>query len=329
MTALPRGALATLGAGAFAALALGVSPLVGAESLEWSQVMAGSGPESEIFWTLRLPRVALAALAGAVLAVAGVVYQAVFRNDLATPFTLGIASGASLGAVLAIHLGLVVVIFGVSTLPLFAFTGACIVVFSVFSLARAGGRTMDPATMLLGGVTVSFLCTAVILMIQFLSDAGDTNRMIRWMMGGLDVVGWTPVVRSAPFAVVAGAWILMRTRVLDQLLTGDALAASRGIAVRRERLLLLLAASMAAGALIAFTGPIGFVGLIVPHAMRRLGGPTHGWLVVSSALAGAGFLALADTLARTVAAPTEIPVGILTALLGAPFFLGLLLRRHR
>ena len=323
------GPATAVGAACLAALTIALCPLVGAVTLDWSDVWNGVAPHADIFWSLRLPRVALAALAGAVLAMAGTVYQAAFRNDLATPFTLGVASGASLGAVLAIHLGLAVTFLGISTLPLFAFAGAAAVVLGVFSLARARGREQDPGTILLAGVTVSFLCAALILLIQFFSDAGDTNRMIRWMMGGLDVVGWTPTTRAAPFAVVGALWILARARVLDQLLTGDALAASRGIAVRRERLLLLLAASLGAGAVIAFTGPIGFVGLIVPHAMRRLAGPSHLWLTLSSAAAGAAFLAVCDTLARTVAAPTEIPVGILTALLGAPFFLLLLLRGRR
>lgn len=324
-----RGAATTLGATSLAVLALALCPLVGAVALSWSDVLDGTPPHADIFWTLRLPRVALAGLAGAVLAMAGTVYQAVFRNDLATPFTLGVASGASLGAVLAIHLGLGAVFLGVSTLPLFAFAGAALVVLGVFALARARGRDQDPGTILLAGVTVSFLCAALILLIQFMSDAGDTNRMIRWMMGGLDIVGWTPTTRALPFAVVGGVWVLARARVMDQLLTGDALAASRGIAVRRERLLLLLAASLGAGAVIAFTGPVGFVGLIVPHAMRRLAGPGHFWLTLSSAAAGAAFLAVCDTVARTVAAPTEVPVGILTALLGAPFFLLLLLRGRR
>ncbi len=329
MSPRAQGPLMAAAALALAAVTLVLCPLVGAVSLSWSDVWNGVPPHADIFWTLRLPRVVLAGLAGAVLAVAGTVYQAVFRNDLATPFTLGVASGASLGAVLAIHLGLGAVFWGVSTLPLFAFGGAGVVVLGVFGLARARGREQDPGTILLAGVTVSFLCAALILLVQFMADVGDTNRMIRWMMGGLDVVGWTPTTRSAPFAVVGLLWILSRARVLDQLLTGDALAASRGIAVRRERLLLLLAASLAAGAVIAFTGPIGFVGLIVPHAMRRITGPSHLWLTIGSAGTGAAFLAICDTIARTVAAPTEIPVGILTALLGAPFFLLLLMRGRR
>jgi len=263
------------------------------------------------------------------LAIAGVVFQAIFRNDLATPFTLGVASGASLGAVIAIHLGLGVAFWGISPLPLFAFLGAITVILGVFLLARVRGRDMDSATMLLSGITVSFLCSAVILLIQFLSNAGDANRMIRWMMGGLDVVGWAPVVRSLPMAIFALIWVLARARILDHMLTGDTLAASRGIAVRRERLALLAAASMGVSAVIAFTGPIGFVGLMVPHAMRKIGGPTHLWLTASSAFAGAGFLAVCDTISRTVAAPTEIPVGILTALLGAPFFIAILLYRRR
>ena len=325
---MSRGPLSLVGAAAFALLSVSLTPLVGTVSLSWHDVVQGVQPHADIFWTLRLPRVLLAALAGAALAGGGTVFQAVFRNDLATPYTLGIASGASLGAVLAIHLGLDFVLCGVGALPLAAFTGASLVVTAVFGLVRTSARRMDTSTLLLAGVTLSFLCAAIILLVQFLSDFTNTNRMIRWMMGGLDVVGSTPLAQAGPFVAIGTIWILWRSSILDHLLTGDQLAASRGISVQRERILLLLAASLMVAAVIAFTGPIGFVGLIVPHALRRIAGPRHAWLLPASLLAGAGFLPLCDAAARTIIAPAEIPAGVLTALIGAPFFLAVLLRRR-
>ena len=319
-------ALTLAGAALFCLGALALTPLIGAVPIDLAEIWAGGETQSQIFWTLRLPRVLLAALSGAVLAAAGAAFQAVFRNDLATPFTLGIASGASLGAVTAIHLGLDAAIFGVSPLPMAAFMGAASVVFAVFMISRHLGRRMDASTILLTGVTISFLCSALILMMQYLSDFTDTNRMIRWMMGGLDTVGYKALWQSLPFVALGLAWTMSRAPILNHLLTGDMLAASRGIKVGRERAMVLVAASLMTGAIIAFTGPIGFVGLIVPHAMRRLIGSDHRWLLPASLLAGAGFLPLCDMVARTIIAPAELPVGVLTALLGAPFFLLILIQ---
>ncbi len=314
---------------ALAVCSIGLTPLIGAVPLELSQVWASEPVASEIFWQLRLPRVLLAALAGAALAASGATFQAIFRNDLATPYTLGIASGASLGAVIAIHLGLGVLWWGISALPVAAFAGALAVIAAVFGIGRALGRHLDTATLLLTGVTISFLCSALILLLQYLSDMTGTQRMIRWMMGGLDTVGYQSLLQCVPAVALGGAWLMARAPVLDHLLSGDALAASRGIQVRKERVGMLLAASLMTGSVISLTGPIGFVGLIVPHAIKRLTGPRHRWSIPASALGGAAFLPLCDTAARVWIAPAEIPVGVLTALLGAPFFLTILVKSSR
>ena len=328
MSERPRStALAHAGALACFIAALALTPLVGAVSLAPGDVMEGVEPTSRIFWTLRLPRVLLAALVGGALAVAGVVFQALLRNDLATPFTLGVASGASLGAVVVIHLGLGGAILGISPLPLAAFIGALAVLALVLGMVRARGPRLDTATLLLAGVTLSFLCSAVILLVQYLSDFTDTNRMVRWMMGGLDTVGYGPLLQAGPLVALGALWVFTQAAVLDQLLTGDLLAASRGVEVRSARVTLLTAASLMTAAVLAFTGPIGFVGLIVPHAMRRLVGARHRELLPASLLGGAALMMVCDAVARTVIAPAEIPVGVLTALIGAPFFLAILLRK--
>lgn len=306
------------------------APLLGSTPLDLVQVWRDeTSTHAEIFWSLRVPRVLLAAMAGAALAAAGASFQAIFRNDLATPFTLGIASGASLGAVIAIHLGLGTLWWGLSPLPLCSFVGAAAVVALVFGISRSLGRRMDTVTLLLTGVTLSFLCSAMILLIQYLADFTGAHRMIRWMMGGLDTVGYATLWQCGPLVALGLGWTLWRAPVLDHLLTGDTMAASRGVRVRRERALGVLAASLMTGSVIAFTGPIGFVGLIVPHAVKRAVGGEHRWVVPLSTLAGASFLPLCDAAARTLIAPAELPVGVLTALLGAPFFLLVLLRHAR
>ena len=313
-----------------------VTPLIGAVSLSSADVLGGISPAADIFWDLRLPRVLLAAVVGCALAVSGAVFQALLRNDLATPFTLGIASGASLGAVIAIYMGLEGVlflnykgfVFEVSTLPAAAFAGATLVLILVLGMVRIRGPGMDSVTLLLAGVTVSFFSSAMILLIQYLSDHTETYRMIRWMMGGLDTVGMAPFLQTFPVVLVGVIGIWLQAPSLNQLLTGELLAASRGVAVRRVRLSVMGIAAMITAAALAFTGPIGFIGLMVPHAMRRVVGSDHKWLIPASALGGGTLLPVCDAIARTVIAPTEIPVGVLTALLGSPFFLFILLRRR-
>ncbi|HYN19451.1 MAG TPA: iron ABC transporter permease [Thermoanaerobaculia bacterium] len=320
MTARPRFAL-------FALLLLWLAvligaPLVGSQPVSLESVWRGEPTAAAIFWQLRLPRVLLALLAGAGLAVSGLAFQTLFRNELAEPYTLGIATGAALGAVLSLRLEEAGLMLGMPLVSLASFAGALSATAIVVGLAwRRKGST---ATLLLAGIAVSLSCSALILFLQYLSDSTQTFRMVRWMMGGLSVVGYSEVLWTAPW-VLGGAGVLLALRWdLNLLLTGEELAASRGVDLVRLRLRVLAVAALMIGALVAVAGPIGFVGLMVPHMLRRWVG--HDLLLLAPAclLGGGAFLATCDVAARTIMAPAELPVGVLTALLGGPFFLWLL-----
>ncbi|HEX6904414.1 MAG TPA: iron ABC transporter permease [Thermoanaerobaculia bacterium] len=303
------------------------APLVGSHSVSLADVARGEPTAVSIFWQLRLPRVLLALLGGAALALSGLGFQTLFRNPLAEPYTLGVSGGAALGAVLALRLegGQ---LLGLPLVALSSFAGALAATALIVGLAlrRQGVET---SALLLAGVAVSLSCSAIILFLQYLADSTQTFRMVRWMMGGLSVVGYTEVLWLLPW-VLGGAAVLLSLRwELNLLLTGEELAASRGVDLGRLRLKVLLATSLMIGALVAVAGPIGFVGLIVPHVLRRFVGHDHLLLAPACLLGGGAFLTLCDAAARTVMAPAELPVGILTALLGGPFFLWLLVWRAR
>ncbi|HEY4593808.1 MAG TPA: iron ABC transporter permease [Thermoanaerobaculia bacterium] len=304
-----------------------LTPLVGSQPVRLADVLRGDPTVTAIFWQIRLPRILLALLGGAALAVSGLGFQTLFRNALAEPYTLGISSGAALGAVLALRFegGQ---FLGLSLVGLASFAGALGATALIVGLAlrRQGIQT---STLLLAGVAVSLSCSAIILFLQYLSDSTQTFRMVRWMMGGLSVVGYTEVLWLLPWVLGGSAALFALRWELNLLLTGEELAASRGVDLARLRRLVLLATSLMIGALVAVAGPIGFVGLIVPHMLRRLVGHDHLFLVPACILGGGAFLTLCDAVGRTVMAPAELPVGILTALLGGPFFLWLLVWRRR
>jgi iron complex transport system permease protein len=302
-----------------------VAPLVGSHPIALGDVLAGDPAASTIFWQLRLPRVLLALVAGSLLALSGLSLQTLFGNPLAEPYTLGVASGAALGAAMVFTWAPPAAGLGLPVATLAAFAGALAATALVVALGRAGGTA--GAGLLLAGVAVALLCQAAILLLQYLSDAGGTLRMVRWMMGGLAIVGWREPLWLVPWLLLALLAHLLRCWDLDLLLAGEEVASARGVAVPRLRLGLLLVDSLAVAALVSVVGPIGFVGLMVPHMLRRLVGGEHAWLVPACALGGGAFLVLCDLLARIVLAPAELPVGIVTALLGAPFFLWLLRRR--
>ncbi len=299
------------------------APLIGGQTLDFRELWSGDPTTATIFWQLRIPRVLLALLAGGSLAAAGMSYQTLFRNDLAEPYTLGVAVGAALGVVIAIRLAPAGSFFGLSWTSFASFLGALAASALVFGLAQRR-RSAVGSTLLLAGIAVSLSCTALILFIQYLSDSTQTFRMVRWTMGGLAVVGYREVLWLLPW-LFGGSFVLVRSRwELDLLLTGEELAASRGVDLVRLRLTILAATSVMVGAIVAVAGPIGFVGLMIPHILRRWIGPTHRFLLPACLLAGGIFLALCDSAARVVMAPAELPVGILTALLGGPFFLWLI-----
>lgn len=322
MTTRPRLALAVL---AVLWLAVAVlAPLAGSHRLDLGEVVRAEPAAAAIFWQLRVPRVLLGLLAGAGLAVSGLAFQTLFRNPLAEPYTLGIASGAALGAVIALRLETTESLLGLPALAAASFLGALTATSLVagFSLRRRGAGT---PTLLLAGIAVSLSCSALILFLQYLADSTQTFRMVRWMMGGLAVVGYGEVLWLLPWVLAGAAVLLLLRWDLNLLLTGEELAASRGVDLNRLRLQVLLAASLMIGALVAVAGPIGFVGLMVPHVLRRWVGYDHLLLVPACLLGGGAFLAVCDLVARTVMSPAELPVGVLTALLGGPFFLWLLI----
>jgi iron complex transport system permease protein len=326
VTARPGLALFLLAVLALAAL-LG-APLAGSQEISLGDVLRGEPTATAIFWQLRLPRVLLALLAGAGLAASGLGFQTLFRNDLAEPYTLGVASGAALGAVLALRLEESAAFLGLPVVALASFAGALAATALVVGLSL---RRRDDATstLLLAGIAVSLSCSAIILFLQYLADSTQTFRMVRWMMGGLSVVGYGEVLWVLPWVLGGAALLLFLRWDLNLLLLGEELAASRGVDLGRLRLKILLAASLMIGALVAVAGPIGFVGLMVPHILRRWVGHDHLYLAPACVLGGGAFLVLCDLVARTIMAPAELPVGVLTALLGGPFFLWLLVWRSR
>jgi iron complex transport system permease protein len=265
-------------------------------------------------------------LTGGSLAVAGVLFQAVLRNSLATPFTLGISSGSSFGALLAIFMGFTGTLFGIPFISIAAFIGAFLTIFLVFFIARSGDG-LPTFTLLLAGVTLNFVFAALILLVHYAADFTQSYMMVRWMMGTLADAGMQTVQWSAPFVIGALAIVVWASPRFNPLAAGEEWAASRGVNVRRLKNISYFTGSVLTGSVTAFSGPIGFVGLIVPHMLRLLAGPDHRVLIPASFFAGAGFLVLCDTAARTLFAPTEIPVGVITALLGGPFFIILLKRK--
>jgi len=325
MLTRPRFWLATGGCGLFLVVMLATMPLIGSSPVSAARVLAGLSPDREIFLHARLSRVLLSALAGGSLALAGVIFQALLRDALATPFTLGVSSGASLGAVIAICLGFQT-IAGFPALWVFAFAGAGLVMLLVMSIS-AEGRRMSPFTLLLAGVTINSMCMACILFLHYMASVGESFAIVRWLMGGIDSVEYATL--AAAGAVLAPALVvaMAKAKDLNLLAVGEEWAAGRGVSVTATIVTAYLLGSFLTGAMTALTGPIAFVGLIVPHALRLAVGADHRVLIPCSFLTGAGFLAACDTLARTILAPAEVPVGVVTSLLGGPFFLWLLRSR--
>ena len=321
----PRTALLVL-LGIWIVTTLG-APLVGSQDISLQDALSGEGTAATILWRIRLPRVLLAILAGGALAVSGLAFQTLFRNPLAEPYTLGVAGGAALGAVLAMQLEWIGSAVGFPAVAAAAFIGALSVSLIILGLAvtRFG---VEVTTLLLAGIAISISCSAMILFLQYLADFTKTFRMVRWMMGGLSVVGYGEVLWILPWVVVGAVVLLGHRWDLNLLLTGEELAASRGVSLMRVRFAVLGVTSAMIGALVSVTGPIGFVGLIVPHMLRRWVGHDHLFLIPACLLGGGIFLAICDLGARTIMAPAELPVGILTALLGGPFFLWLLIVRR-
>jgi len=328
-----RRALVTLLASALLLLAtLVLCPLVGSTHVSLRKAAEAGfdvwqSPDAAILLVARLPRTLLAALVGGGLAVCGAVFQAMLRNPLATPFTLGVSAGGALGAVAAIKAGFTGAIWGIGGLPAAAFAGSALTIASVWLLARRDGA-LPAGALLLSGITINLFLSSLILLIHYLADFAESHQMVRWLMGGLDIVDIRVVLRLLPFILVGLGALLWHARDYNVLSLGDEPAAALGVDVRRLQRLTFFAASLVVGAVVSAAGPIGFVGLIVPHLVRLLAGPDHRVVLPASFLAGGAFLVACDTLARTLIAPAELPVGVITAIFGGPFFLWVLRSRR-
>lgn len=306
---------------AFASLTVGSADISLARLWEilWSE---NKSVESSIIMQIRLPRLLLAYLVGASLAASGVVFQGLLSNPLAGPFTLGISSGAAFGAICGLLFGWIVWL-----IPVGAMTGAAITLVFVFMLS--GGRNnLDPRSLILAGIVVSSFFSAGISLMKSL--AGDSlSSIVFWIMGSLSARSWSDVYMLLPYFVVAVVLLIIFSRDLDILSLGHQHAHSLGVDVGRSRIVLLIAASALAAAAVSVSGVIGFVGLVIPHLLRMIVGPSHRRLFLLSLFAGGLLLMIADTCARSLSAFADIPVGVITALLGGPFFCYLMYKRKR
>jgi len=273
--------------------------------------------ERAVIWQLRAPRVVLAALVGGMLAIAGSAYQGAFRNPLADPYLLGVAAGAGLGATLAIAYGAG---SGTSAIvPVAAFAGAVVSVVLAYTLGRSAGPARTTGALILAGVTIAAFMTAVQTFVQQ-QHTQTLQAVYAWLLGGFSTSSWHDVVLAAPYIAVSSVVLILHRRVLDVLSLGDEEAASLGVDVNRTRLIIVLAATAGTAAAVSVSGLIGFVGIIVPHTVRLLVSTSYRAVVPLSLVVGAGFLVLTDVLARTVLSPSELPIGVVTAFFGAPFF---------
>jgi iron complex transport system permease protein len=279
--------------------------------------------DQAIVWQLRMPRIVLAGLVGAMLAAGGAAYQGIFRNPLADPYLLGVAAGAGLGATIEI-------VYGGDTstfLPIFAFVGGSLAVAATYLIGVAGGRRAWGRSIVLAGVAVAALLTAIQTYLQQ-RDAEQIRQIYDWILGSFSVATWSDVTLILPYIVISAVVLLAHRRMLDVLRVGEEEAGTLGIHAARTRLIVVAAATLGTAAAVSVSGLIGFVGIIVAHTVRLTAGPSYRIIVPVSMIAGAAFLIGADLIARTVEAPAEVPIGVVTACIGAPFFLFVLVSRR-
>ena len=289
---------------------------------------AQDNTQSIILWQVRVPRVLLAFMVGGSLAAVGASLQALLRNPLADPYVIGISSGAALGAAVAILFGVGLSVFGLSVLPFCAFLGALVSLFIVYRIA-VSYRSFSIHTLLLGGVVLNAIFSALILFLTSLADPYKASGMYAWLMGSLTGPDFQTVIVLAVYLVLGVGVLVSQGRSLNLLTLGEEAARSLGVEVERVKRVIFAASALLTGSVVAFSGLIGFVGLIVPHAVRLVFGADHRLLLIASGIVGGTFLMVADTVARTLLSPTEIPVGVVTALVGGPIFLYLLVQQRR
>ena len=310
---------------ALALLILLLCPLLGMEFIP----LNATGQEQEILSSIRRPRVFCAFAAGAMLALSGMSFQSLFRNPLATPFTLGVSSGAALGAAVFIRFGLAFSLLGISGTSMAAFIGALLSILLVYGLTKLKGGFSTP-TLLLSGIAISFFFSSLILFIQYISGLTHSFHIVHWMMGTLATADYGKLANLLPFLAIGAILLSLLHREMNLFMVGEDIAISRGVNTGRVKKLIFLAASLMVGGVVAICGPIGFIGMMSPHICRLMVGSDHRFLTPATFLFGGIFLALCDTLTRVLSSwsgGAELPVGVLTALLGGPFFIVLLLNR--
>ncbi|HSL41965.1 MAG TPA: iron ABC transporter permease [Anaerolineales bacterium] len=289
------------------------------------RVISGSSTSDTfqtILWNIRLPRTVLIAFVGAALAGSGAAYQGLFRNPLADPYLIGVASGAGLGAIVAMSVRWPYTTFGLLAVPMAAFLASLLTVYLVYMFAHIG-RTVPTTNLILAGVAISSFSTSITTFLM-LRSTGEVRRAIGWLLGGVSLVGWDVTLALIPYLLVGMTMLVLTGHSLNVLQFGDDQATQLGLNVRRAKFIIIVAASLVTAAAVSFAGIIGFVGLIVPHVMRIWWGVDYRRLIPLSIISGASVLLIADVLARILLAPEELPVGIVTALAGAPFFLWVL-----
>ncbi len=305
-----------------------ITPWIGGESLDptdvWNHFKGEPTTDGDIFWLQRIPRVILALLAGGTLALVGASFQVLFRNPLVEPYTLGMSGGAALGAFLAISLPSLWVGWGpFSSIQFFALLGASTSLSLIYALSRRP-QGMSVYTLLLAGVTISIICGGMVLFLSYLASPQVLVLYHRWMMGGIDVVGYRDFLSLSPLLIPGIGLLFYHADDLNQVSLGEEMALGHGVAVKKVQRHIFAGGGLATAAVVSFVGPIGFIGLIIPHAVRRLSGFDQRTVLPCSFLLGGAALALCDAIARTILSPTELPVGIITAIIGGPLFIYLL-----
>lgn len=307
-------------------LTLLISPFMGAVELHINEILQGDSLAAQIFYDIRLPRIVFTFFAGLILALSGLLFQTLFRNPLMTPYTLGISSGATLGAGIAIKLGLTSLLFGFGAVSLFGFVGAIFTIFLLLYLAQFLKASQQSALLLLG-IALSLFYTSALMLVFYLGNTIQNDMLIRFTMGSLSVIGWSSplLITFVGFALL---FVIYIYRFELQLLgVSQESAKLKGVESKKVTLLLLLVASFAIGVLVSICGPVGFVGLVVPHIVAKLYPLTLQRRIVKTALFGGFFLVLCDTLSRALPTQSELPIGIVTALIGGPFFIYLIISR--
>ncbi|MFO7736297.1 MAG: iron ABC transporter permease [bacterium] len=281
-----------------------------------------------IVFSIRIPRAILGFITGSSLAVSGMVFQTLFRNPMATPYTLGVSSGASLGAAISIIIPSFFFLPDIVSTPIFAFAGALLSIAVIYSIMRII-REFDITILLLAGVAVSFTFSSLIMLAHYTADASQSYRIMHWLMGSLDTYGIKDILRTLPFFILVTAVTFIFSNELDMFGMSEEMAKSKGVDTKKVRFILFLTVSISTGGIVSVTGPIGFVGMMAPHICRLFTGWAHKKRIPITLVFGGGFLMFCDLLARVAAAPAEIPTGIITAITGGPFFIWLLYRLKR